>query len=304
MTLRTSRNQSRSIWSKHRTAFERVILASVALFVAGCLFAIESRAIVSSHELRVWFLDVGQGDATFIEMPTGEQILIDGGPDRAVLAKLGEIMLPWDRTIDAVIATHQDSDHVGGLASVLERYEVGQVVTNNDQKDTSTASAFFAARDTEPGAVVESGRRGDSLRFGDVTLTELSPNDEDVADEDANAGSIVYRLDYGDTSILLIGDAPETIEQKIAESVGDVDVLKAGHHGSSMSSSYAFLQSVRPESAVLSCGQGNRYGHPHPATLKRFLDLRISVLRTDEDGDILLTSGGGEPKIRPAPLPF
>ena len=280
------------------------MLMSVALFVASLLFAFESRAIVADGELRVWFLDVGQGDATFVVMPTGEQILIDGGPNRAVLAKLGEIMPPWDRTIDAVIATHPDADHVGGLASVLERYEVARVITNGDEKETDAARSFFEARDAEYGAVIEIGRRGDSLRFGGVTLSQLWPTPAAVAGDDANAASVAYRLDYGETSVLFMGDAPEEVESNIASFAGDVDVLKAGHHGSATSSSYAFIQDVRPEFAIISSGEGNRYGHPHPATLQRFLDLGVATFRTDLDGDILLTSDGKEPVMRAAPLPF
>lgn len=279
-------------------------MALAALAVASLLFALESRATVASGELRVWFFDVGQGDATLIVTPDGHQILIDGGPDRAVLSKLGEVMPPWDRTLDAVVATHPDADHIGGLAAVLDRYEVARVVYNGDDKDTSVADAFNAAREAEPGAVVELGRRGSVLAFGDVTLTELWPAPSALRDEDTNVASIVYRLDYGDTSVLLMGDATEAVESQVASSAGDVDVLKAGHHGSATSSSYAFIQAVSPELAVISCGEDNRYGHPHPAVVDRFLELGAAILRTDLDGDILLTSDGGEPIVRAAPLPF
>ncbi len=285
-------------------------MAFAALALASLLFALESRATVASGELRVWFFDIGQGDATFIVTPDGRQILIDGGPDRAVLSKLGEVMPPWDRTLDVVVATHPDADHIGGLAAVLDRYEVARVVWNGDDKDTSVADAFNAARDAEPGAVVELGRRGSVLAFGDVTLTELWPAPSALRDEDANVASIVYRLDYGDTSVLLMGDATEAVEGELTMGTGgtegawDVDVLKAGHHGSATSSSYAFLQAVAPEFAIVSCGEDNRYGHPHPAVVDRFLELGAVILRTDLDGDILLTSDGGEPIVRAAPLPF
>lgn len=304
MTLRTSRHRPRTIWSRHRARVERAAVALAALAIASLLFALESRATLASGELRVWFFDIGQGDATLIITPDGHQILIDGGPDRAVLAKLGEVMPPWDRTLDAVVATHPDADHIGGLAAVLERYEVSRVVWNGDDKDTAVAAAFDAAREAESGAALEIGRRGRALAFGDVTLTELWPTPEALVDEDTNVASIVYRLDYGDTSVLLMGDATEAVEQQVVSSAGDVDVLKAGHHGSATSSSYSFVQAVSPETAIVSCGLDNRYGHPHRAVVDRFLGLGARILRTDLDGDVLLTSSGGEPVVRPAPLPF
>lgn len=322
MTLRTSRHRPRSIWSRHGAQVERTAVVLAALAVASFLFAFESRATVASGELRVWFFDIGQGDATLIITPDGHQILVDGGPDRAVLAKLGEVLPPWDRTLDVVVATHPDADHIGGLAAVLDRYEVARVVSNGDDKDTSVADAFNAAREAEPGAALEIGQRGHTLAFGDVTLTELWPIPEALADEDTNVASIVYRLDYGETSVLLMGDATEAVElammqgreesKESKESEGskdkennfDVDVLKAGHHGSATSSSYPFVQATRPEIVVISSGADNRYGHPHPAVIDRFLDLGSAIWRTDLDGDILLTSNGGAPTVRAAPLPF
>ena len=304
MTLRTSRHVPRPIWLRHRALVGRAVVTLLALVVASLLFALESRTMVAQGALRVWFFDVGQGDATLIMTPTGEQILIDGGPDRALLAKLGEVMLPWDRTLDAVVATHPDADHIGGLAAVLETYEVARAVYNGDTKDTDIAAAFDEAREHEPGAVTEMGRKGTVLAFGDVTLTELWPDASALRDEDANVASIVYRLDYGDTSVLLMGDAPESVEDRLRSVAGDIDVLRTGHHGSATSSSYRFVESVRPEVAVISCGIDNRYGHPHPVVLDRLSDAGARIWRTDLDGDVLLTSDGGEPFLRSAFLPF
>jgi competence protein ComEC len=345
VTLKTSRHLPRRRRTGRRAALERAVAALACLAVASILFAFESRATGAAGTLRVWFFDVGQGDATFIVTPTGEQILIDGGQDLAVLAKLGQVMPIWDRTIDAVVATHQDADHIGGLAAVLERYDVARIVWNGDEKDTDVAAAFEAARISEPGVAPELGRRGNVLAFGDVTLTELWPDPSALRDEDANAASIVYRLDYGDTSVLLMGDATEEVENKmiqrtegpkepdgpkgtedavlvlgswnflsdsadepdgteVKEYFLDIDVLKAGHHGSATSTSYAFVWATRPEFAVVSCGEDNRYGHPHPVVLERLAGAGAVVFRTDLDGDVLLTSDGGEPLVRPAPLPF
>lgn len=305
MTLRTSRRRPRTFLARHRRRVEYAAVVAVMLLVANVLFVAESHTqVLRGGELRVWFFDVGQGDATFIETPDGHQILIDAGRDDAVLAKLGSVMPPWDRAIDVVVATHPDADHVGGLASVLERYDVARVVSNGDEKDTDVAAAFLEARDAEPGAVLEIGRKGSALVFGDVTLTELWPTEASIVDEDANVASIVYLLSYGDTTVLLTGDATESVEFDILRSVGDLDVLKAGHHGSRTSSAYEFIRATTPVVAIISSGENNTYGHPHPAILKRFADLGVGVFRTDEDGDVLLVSDGGEPFVGPAPLPF
>lgn len=305
MTLRTSRRQPRSFLSRYRRRVEYAVVIVTMLLIANVLFVAESRApVFRDGELRVWFFDVGQGDATFIETPDGHQILIDAGRDDAVLAKLGSVMPPWDRTIDVVVATHPDADHLGGLPSVLERYDVARVVSNGDEKDTGVAEAFLEARDAEPGAVLEIGRKGNGFVFGDVTLTELWPTEAAIADEDANVASIVYLLTYGDTTVLLTGDATESVELDILRAAGDLDVLKAGHHGSRTSSAYEFIRATTPAAAIISSGENNAYGHPHPVILKRFADLGVDVFRTDMDGDVLLTSMGGEPTVVPAPLPF
>lgn len=303
--LKTSRGLPRPWWKRHRTRFEQLVVTAVLLVVASGLYAVESRAVVSRGELRVWFFDVGQGDATLIETPDGHQILVDGGPDDAVLAKLGEVLGPLDRSLDLVLATHPDADHIGGLARVIRDYDVGEVAANGDRKFTATARDFEDASDAETDAERVVVRAGQTWQFGDVTIRAVWPRDDrDVAAEDANASSVVLLVTYSDTSVLLTGDATDEAEAAYAASIPDVDVLKAAHHGSATSSSYAFLADVTPEIAVVSCGLDNRYGHPHPAILARFDDLGIDVLRTDQDGDILLTSDGGEPTVTPAPLPF
>ncbi len=303
MRLKSSRLTPKRWWKNHRIRVQQTVLVLVLLIVSGGLWTYES-AFRYRNELRIWFFDIGQGDSAFIETPDGHQILIDGGPDRDILTKLGQVMLPWDRTIDVVIGTHPDADHIGGLAGVLQQYEVTTIVSNGDKKSTAVAAGFFEARDSEPGATLVTGRLGNSIRFGEVLLTQLWPTEDAVEDPDTNIGSIVYRLDYHDTSVVLMGDATESVEQAIQASVGEVDVIKLGHHGSVTSSSYDFLQSAHPEEVVISCGVDNRYGHPHPAVISRLWDLGIEIYRTDKDGDLLLTSDGGDPWIHRSPLPF
>lgn len=280
------------------------------LVIATILFVRESHAtpavpFVSSGELRVWFFDVGQGDSILIETPDHHQILVDGGPSQEVLSKLGQVMPPWDRSIDAIVLTHPHKDHVAGLVSVLERYDVAAVYDGGALSHTGEMDAFESdtvAESAAPNHLVA----GERFVYGDVTLDVLAPTRliDGAYPKDPNEASVVLLLTYRDTTVLLMGDAPDDVERDILPSVGDVDVLKIGHHGSRTSSSVEFLDDVTPEFAIISCGIDNSYGHPHPATIQRLDDRNVRVERTDLDGDILLSSAGGEPTVEPSPLPF
>lgn len=250
-------------------------------------------------------LDIGQGDAFFIEFPTGEQWLIDGGPDDAVLAKLGSLLLPWDRTLDAVFLTHPDADHVTGLVSVLDRYEVDTIYETGVRAHTPNDEAFVDRRET-----ILSDRTqlisGNVLNVGDVTLTIVWPDgsQEGIYPEKRNNLSINFVLEYGDTRVLFTGDAEAVVEASVGPRVGDVDVLKVGHHGSLTSTSWEFLQIVDPEVTLISMGRENTYGHPHPVIIERLVQIGATILRTDLHRDVLLTSYGDEPIVQPSPLPF
>lgn len=261
--------------------------------------------LVPFGELRVWFFDVGQGDSIFIETPDHYQILVDGGPSQEILSKLGQVMPPWDRSIDAIVLTHPHKDHVSGLVSVLERYDVAAVYDGGALSHTGEMDAFEADTVAE-NATTKHLVEGDHFAYGDVTLDVLAPTHpiDGTYPKDPNEASVVMLLSYHDTTLLLMGDAPADVEHDILPNVGDIDVLKVGHHGSRTSSSTEFFDVVTPEFAIISDGIDNSYGHPHPATLQRLEDRRVRVERTDLDGDILLTSTGGEPTVEPSPLPF
>jgi len=299
----------------------RVIGSMIFLGIVGvsfALFFLESHRTVAAvipaqapsvlkqeQPLRVWFFDVGQGDAILIEAPNGYQLLIDGGPDADVLSKLGSVMAPWDRTIDAVLLTHPHADHARGLISVLETYRVGAVYESGATADTGVMRALrdaFASEGAEH-VLVDAAEHWES---GGVSFDVLWPSIAvpNADPEDPNEMSIVLSVRYGDASLLLTGDALAQDESTFGALSGDVDVLKIGHHGSASSTSEALLDLISPETAVISVGQDNRYDHPHPATIRRLSEHAIRILRTDIDGDVLLTSDGGEPVIAPAPLPF
>jgi len=301
MSLRTSRGKKKSIWQQHQEKITLIVVV-LLLCILSAFFTLVTTPSVQGGELSVWFFDVGQGDAIFIETPNGEQILIDGGVNDEVLSKLGAVMWPLDRTLDLVIATHADADHITGLVEVFDRYEVEVVMTNGESANTQVAKAFDLALEGE-GAELFEVRAGEQVVFEEVILEFVWPNEEVLTKTDRNEQSVVVLLTYGETSILLTGDAEQS-ELEFARSVGDIDVLKVGHHGSSSSTSYDFVQMVDPEHAVISCGFENRYGHPHPVVLDRLEDVGSAVYRTDIMGDIHLTSTGGEPIVEAQPLSF
>lgn len=249
------------------------------------------------NELLVAFLDVGQGDSIYIEAPNGNQLLVDGGSNKQVLRELSEVMPYYDRSIDVLLATHPDGDHIGGLIGVLESYEVESVIESGVVSDTNV-NKVFQERVKKEGAEHIFARRGMNIVLdgeSEVYLTVLFPDYADVSNWDSNAASVVAKLTYGETSFLLTGDSPKEIEEYLVSLDGrnlDVDVLKLGHHGSRTSSSASFLSAASPTYAVISAGKDNRYGHPHRDVLQSLSALGISYLGTYENGTIKFHSDG------------
>ena len=236
-----------------------------------------------NHGCVVWVFDVGQGDSQFIDCPGG-QVLIDGGPSGEIIEHLSGVMAPWDRTIDVVINTHPHADHVTGLLSVLERYEVGEVWVSGQSYHTQVFSLFNQQSASRQRLV----QAGDAVSLGehivlDVLWPERSLEGEYL--EDPNEGSVVTLLRVGDETVLFTGDIGVEQERTLIAEVKQVDVLKVGHQGSLTSSDPTFLQAIDPEVAIISVGE-NSYGHPHPVVLDRFNRLGIDVWRTDEDGSV------------------
>jgi competence protein ComEC len=244
--------------------------------------------------LTVHFLDVGQGDAIFIETPDQVQMLIDGGPDGSVVRELGEVMSPFDKTIDVVLATHNDKDHIGGLVDVLARYQVSAIMRTNNQHDTSVEEQF-AQYAIDEKAVLISPVAGERYVLGaSTTVTVFSPVG-DVRNQETNTSSLVVKVEYGGNSFFLTGDAPIGIEEYLALAYpGELGstVLKLGHHGSRTSSSEVFLASVLPAYAIVSAGKGNSYGHPHAEVVENVQEVGSRLLSTAEVGRVTFFSDG------------
>ncbi len=250
--------------------------------------------------LRVSFLDVGQGDAILIETPSRYQVLIDGGKNRKVVSELGRLMPFGDRSLDIVVATHPDADHIGGLPEVVERYRIGlfiePYVVSRSSLDDELEQRLARRKVDKLFA-----ERGQVIDFGDgVELTVLFP-DRDVSHWETNDASIVAKLTYGSQSFLLTGDSSiktENILLNLDRGLLDVDVLKAGHHGSRTSTSLSFAQAASPLFGIISAGRDNTYGHPHQEVLSILERVGAEVLGTAEEGTITFETDGEELKLR------
>lgn len=286
-------------------------LTHFVTFLILSVFALSTHSYANQRDglLKVYFFDVSQGDAIFIESPSGYQLLIDGGPDNKILSKLGEVMPFWDKDIDMVIATHPHADHIVGLIDVFNRYEVENII---EAKETYNSSEFRAWREAvkKEGAneieavagLPRAGRGGKVIDLGDgVTLTILHPF-ESVADDNPknpHDDVVAVMLKYGELEVMLTGDMEEKIERRLIMEGYDLDsdVLKVGHHGSKTSTSEEFLSAVSPDIAIIQVGAKNRYGHPAPEVLERLEKYDIKHYRNDLDGDIKLISDGLNYKV-------
>src|SRR3989338_1511324 len=244
--------------------------------------------------LKVSFLDIGQGDAIFIEAPNGNQVLIDGGSNRAVLKELGKVMPFYDRTIDAVIATHPDKDHIGGLVEVLKNYRTDMVMEPGVSSDTGAYQELEKTiADKKLPRIL--ARRGMSLNLGEGAWLNILFPDRNTEGWETNTASIVAKLVYGNNSFLLTGDSPIAIENYLSMIDGQNlkrDGWKAGHHGSRTSTSESFVSFVSPEYSVTSAGKNNQYGHPHKEVLDILEKIKAVILKTYENGTISFSSDG------------
>ncbi len=248
--------------------------------------------------LRVYFLDVGQGDSTLIQTPAGENILIDAGNNDKGDEVVDYLNHLGVETIDIMIATHPDADHIGGLDTVLEAFKVKAVYAPKVSHTTNTYKDFLTAVKNEK-LQIKTAKAGVELKLQDVNAVFVAPVGEY---NDLNEWSAVLRLTYKDTVFLFTGDAEGKSEKDMLASRANLaaDVLKVGHHGASTSSSKAFLDQVSPAYAVISAAYGNSYGHPTQETLDRLDDIDAAVYRTDLQGTITAVSDGKKIEFRQA----
>ena len=246
--------------------------------------------------LEVDFFDVGQGDAILIKAPAGQNILIDGGPDKTVIKRLGENLTWWDKRIDLMILTHPHDDHVTGLIDVLKRFEVGKILYTGVNHNTPNYLAWLKlARDQKVPLTIIDKEQAINLGAGaklEILYPDKSFLNKTVAD--LNQSSIVLKLIHGQNVFLLTGDAGLEVEKKLIDSGADLsaEVLKVGHHGSQYATSQEFLEKIKPRFAIIEAGEDNDYGHPNLRIIKRIERAGAEIYRTDEKGTIRMVSDG------------
>ncbi len=296
-----------------------IIVGSLGLIIL-CLVIVWQWPDENLHAI---FCDVGQGDAILITQGFF-QVLVDGGPsEEKVLACLQNNLPFWDRSLELIVITHADADHIGGLDQVLADYQVQQVLIS-DAKASKEFKNLQKALQQEARSSMQlnEAKNGQLINFpSGGELKVLWPRDgfftaeiaqktqfsetilsDEIAvladltnvEFDHNDRSIVLLLSYGQWDLLLTGDIDQEIELALVVQnlIGDVDVLKIAHHGANTSSSLSFLQVVQPEIGVISCGKNNQYNHPAQEVLQNLTAINAKILRTDENGEIELVTDG------------
>lgn len=299
---RSARGRNPSAASWWQTGSARLMSGALAAAVVALAIAVVHRP---DGIPRIVVLDVGQGDAILVEGGQGGRLLIDGGPDPGrLLVALDEHLPPWDRRIDVVILSHPHEDHAAGLATLLDRYAVGQVF----EPGMFGPGPGYAALNAE---LINLGIRrgvlstGDHLRIDEFSFRVLWPDPGSVPERPPDGGtginnvSVVLLGEVDGHRVLLAGDIEEQIDPRLlARGLPTVDLLKVAHHGSRTATTDAFLTAVRPSIAVISAGRGNPYGHPAPATVARLEAAGAEVVRTDQDGTVSVDVGVGHIRVR------
>lgn len=276
---------------------EIIFIVIVCVAVLGAAVWNDQR-IRSTNDLEIVMLNIGQGDAIYIRTPNGYDILIDGGPDRTVIQELGSVMPPFDHTLDLVIASHPDADHIGGLAELTDSYTINTYIHSGVIKETGSARALTEWEDLY-GTHVLQAYRGWNLHIEQDLWLEFIHPDPTHFHEEVNDDSVMFLLHYKEFTVLFTGDSAVEVEKEIiahygttAAQVLDADVLKVGHHGSRTSTSQELLDISTPRTALINVGLQNKFGHPHPEPMRRLEKIVQYIYRTDLHGRIYCSSDG------------
>lgn len=264
------------------------------LFLTYILIIIIISLLIPSGKnnyLSIHTIDVGQGDSILIQTPSSKNILIDGGDDNSHHIISSYLKKQNVENIDYIIATHFDSDHIGGLDNIIDKFNVSNIYAPNYESDTVSYQNLINSC-LNKNLNLQCLSSGDFINIEDnINLEVLAPS---YIQEENNLNSIVFRLDYKNKSFLFTGDAEANNELNIINSyeLNDIDFLKVGHHGSSSSTTSEFVEEVSPDIAVISCGYKNQYGHPHKSTLDTLEKNNVLTYRTDILGNIVFYSDG------------
>lgn len=280
----------------------RYTIAGMVLVVAAVWSAV---GVMPDGKLHVYVCDVGQGDAILAVM--GKiQMLVDGGPDERVGECLGKYMQFYDHTLEVVVMTHPQADHMTGLITVVQRYNIGEFVTVNAANSTKQFAALEQVL-REKAIKVKFVANGDKIVVGKLAFDVVWPSREFLETHngrngttDLNSFAVVGKLAYGRFDVLLTGDADQAVDSAMLGLgvLSPVEVLKVPHHGSKTGMTRAWLEAVKPQLAVISAGKNNRYGHPAQETLDLLKDEGIEIKRTDVDGTVDIISDGNKWWVR------
>lgn len=265
-------------------------LILTAAVLLGCTFSAPVPALAANPDrMEVHFIDVGQGDATLVTCG-GHAMLIDAGDDTKGTAIQNYLKKQKITKLDYLILTHPDADHIGGAPVIITKFDIGKVFVSNFEKDNKTYQKLIQSLDDKRIKAL-TPKVNSKYTLGTAGITILAPND---SYDNPNDASVALLLKNGTRSFLFTGDAGEDAENDILETDIDIsaDVYKVGHHGSKYSTSKDFFKAVDPFYAVISCGEGNSYGHPHAETLNTLRTNGVKVYRTDESGTIVASTDG------------
>jgi competence protein ComEC len=238
---------------------------------------------------KLYFFDVGQGDAIYLRTSQGNDILIDGGPDETILSKLGRVMPIFDHKLELLVLTHPQADHAAGLVEVLKRYQVDQALVSEVDYDSATARTFFALLSEKKIKIIHP-HLGQRIFLDDSTVFDIyypGPSEFAKPPKEINEISVVGKISFGKSNILLTGDAPKDVEASLLSLKLPLasEILKVAHHGSKQSTSPEFAAAVAPAYSVISVGKNN-YGHPSEQVLGILAQQKSNVLRTDKEHDL------------------
>lgn len=273
-------------------------LMAAMLGVAAIFVLFNPFALAGQNNLQVTFLDVGQGDSILIETPEGQNVLIDGGPDKSVVRELNKALPFWEREIDLILLTHSHADHVTGLNSVLKRFDVGKVLYNG-RSGNSEVYKYFLQTARKKSDLCEV-REGQKVRFGEDCELEIIYTADKIGEvENLNNASIVSKLDCEGKTALFTGDIEKEVEERLARGSKEIQskILKVSHHGSHTSNNSEFLKKVNPSLGVIQVGKDNDMGHPSSLVLSRLKRQNVLTLRNDLRGTIELDFKGGETQV-------
>jgi len=271
------------LWRNNKKYFSFLF---ITVFIADCIFGILIISSIETSASKISFLNVGQGDAELITFGSGVVMLIDAGPPNGmVLDALSRVLPIGNRSIDLLFVSHPESDHMGGIQSLLNTYRIGAVVYSGRDGASELWKLTKKIIEEKNIQIISIGS-GDRIKTGDSIINTLSPNLSLLNKKETNESSLVLEFIEKGTRSLFVGDSGKMAEANIIRTInGTVDILKVGHHGSKFSSLDQFLHVTKPDVAVIEVGK-NSYGHPTQEVLSRLSSIDANIFRTDRDGTV------------------